>query len=212
MTYLNIIKSLLESLPEIQGAFVYSNKRGVLCSEERQTTNDLQKETIGKAFSTVFSLMSIHFNDIDCIRFNYMKMDLFGGRFNETDFLVVLSGHDVSAGMIKISIRMALQNLEEATDSTVQIESDEPEPTVINPEELMGPDSPLAPHLTLIQQELAKHFGPVANVLYQKALTTWTQQTTPTRDTLSDLVDILVKEVGEEEEGEEFRVAANKHL
>jgi len=212
MAYQNILENLIESLPDIHGAFIYNNQQGVLDSQDRIATNTLQKQNIGKAFSKVFFMMAVHYNDISNIRFNYKKMTLLGGKFGENDYLIVLCGADISSGITRITVQMALNNLKENDETLTEAQPTISEQPAISPEQLLQADSPLAQPLNDIRHALADQIGPVADILFDDALATWAKEVTPTHDTLNKLVQILVEEIGDSSEGEEFRTLVSNLL
>lgn len=209
MAYQDILVNLVNSLPEIYGAFIYNDQQGVLQSREKRATNNLQKHQVGKVFSKVFFMMSMHFQDINSIRFNYSKMTLHGGRFGNNNYLVVFCGKDIASGMTRITVQMALNNLQEnlASSDLQTAPVNVPEET---PEQLQQPESHLAEPLAQIKQELAKQVGPVANVLFEDTLETWVKQNKPSYETLPQLIELLVQEIGEGDEGTAFRNSARK--
>ena len=213
MAYQDILENLVGSLPEIHGAFIYNNQQGVINSQEKITTNNLQKMNIGQVFSKAFFMMSVHYDDISSIRFNYKKMTLWGGKFSENDYLVVLCGPDVSLGMTRITVKMALNNLKENADTLPESQTTAPpvstQPT-ISPEELLKPESSLSKPLIQIRQELANLIGPVADVIFDDTLISWTQQFNPSHDTLDKLIRLLEDEIGEDGGGKEFRKRVSK--
>ncbi len=211
MAYQDILVNLVNSLPEIYGAFIYNDNDGVLHSRETRATNNLQKQQVGKAFSKVHFMMSMHFKDISCIRFNYVKMTLIGGQFGDNNYLIVFCGKDIASGMTRITVQMALNNLNENSSSPEQ-QNDANDRAKLNPEELLHPESHLADPLNKIKQELARQVGPVANVLFEDALSSWAKEANPTHERLPLLIEKLVNEIGAGDESSAFQNAINKVL
>ena len=218
MAYQDILENLITSLPGINGAFIYNNQQGVLESKDVTQTNTVQKAEIGKVFSQAFFMMSVHFNDINTIRLNYQHMTLLGGRFRESDYLVVLCGPDISSGMTRITVQMAINNLKELADPAQQLQTSDLQPDVqesppvVNTDTLLEPDSSLAKPLIQIRQELAKLIGPVADILFSDVLNDWAQQYTPSLDTLDQLIELLANEIGTKSDGDEFRNSVSQLL
>ena len=212
MVYQDILVNLVDSLPEIYGAFIYNDQQGVLESNEQRATNNLQKQQVGDVFSKVFFMISMHFPDISSIRFNYSKMTLHGGRFGNNDYLVVFCGKDIASGMTRITVQMALNKLEENQASSDQHPASSRRPAE-TPEQLQQQlESHLAEPLEKIRKELAKQVGPVANVLFEDTLETWIKQNKATYETLPQLIELLVQEIGEGEEGTAFRNSARNAI
>jgi len=210
MAYKDILQNLVESLPEIHGAFIYNEQHGVIISEEIIATNSIQKKSIGDALARIFFMMSDHFSDISSIRFRYKKATLIGRNFHENNYLIVLCGQDISTGMARVTMQMALNNLNEIDPSVLESLSAVAHQAPTTPEDLMATESPLAEPLNKIQQELSRLIGPVATVLVEDALIDWTKQVTPSLDNLDQLIQILIEMVGEGDESSEFRAKMNK--
>ncbi len=211
MAYQDILVNLVNSLPEIYGAFIYNDQQGVMQSREKRATNNLQKQEVGKVFSKTFFMMSMHFQDISSIHFNYAKMSLHGGRFGNNNFLVVFCGKNIASGMTRITVQMALNNLKENLASSDQQAAPVSGPAE-TPDQLQQPESNLAKPLAFIKRELAKQVGPVASVLFEDTLEAWIKQNKPAHETLPEFIELLVQEIGEGDEGTAFRDSARKAI
>jgi len=62
---------------------------------------------------------------------------------------------------------------------------------------LMNDESELRKPLTIIQEELATHIGPVAELVFIDSLNEW-RDAPPSLETIPELLDILVKEIDDD--------------
>ncbi len=86
---------------------------------------------------------------------------------------------------------MALNNLQETFVTSYNIEIAINKKPLVSAENLLQSDSDLSKTLQLIEEELSKILGPVANIIFEDTLNKWSTRAIPTHETLSVLVYFL---------------------
>ena len=70
-------------------------------------------------------------------------------------------------------------------------------------EDIMGPESALGPPLITIQEELATHIGPVAEIVFLDAVKAWSKDA-PSIESLPELISTLELEIDDEKAAKVF--------
>lgn len=209
MAYNDILKNLVESLPEIHGSFIYNEEKGIISSHERTATNTIQKTNIGKHLSNILSSMNRLYSDLNFVRVNYRKKAVIGGQFHDNEFLLVLCDKDTPPGMTQMTMTMALNKLNETVDAPPFEDETVVEQTSVSPDDLLTDGSELSKILFQIKEELTKIIGPVADILFEDALSEWLGQADPSAENLSTLIQILTGAMDDDADAEKFNVIAN---
>lgn len=196
MEYESKLNDIIASLPEVDGGFLYDTTRGIYSNQTSGTLDDSSLLQVSTKLSKIVSMLAVHFHDTGGIRVTFKDLILYGLMFEENNWLFLLHHPSLSPGMVKMTVQMALN---------IQVE-EEPQPPPASEVEkeslldvLMNDDSELKEPLIAIQNELATHIGPVAELVFIDAIDEWSAFSPPSLQTLPELLDILDKEIDEEE-------------
>ena len=202
MEYESKLSDIIASLPEVDGGFLYDTTRGIYSNQTAGAMDDSSLLQVSTKLSKIVSMLAVHFHDTGAIRVTFKDLILFGLMFEKNNWLFLLHHPSLSPGMVKMTVQMALN---------IQVEeevSPPATPTVENEsllDVLMNDESELKDPMIAIQNELATHIGPVAELVFIDAIDEWSAFSPPSLETLPELLDILDKEIDDEEAGVLFR-------
>ena len=173
MEYESKLTDIIASLPEVDGGFLYNTTRGIYSNQTAGTFDDSSLLQASTKLSKIVSMLAVHFHDTGGIRVTFKDLILFGLMFEENNWLFLLHHPSLSPGMVKMTVQMALniQHAEESAPPPV-------EAVVVDKEALfdilMSDESELRQPLTTIEEELATHIGPVAELVFVASINEWT--------------------------------------
>ena len=224
------LSDLCSSLPEVNGAFLFSPQSGIVAKQLDHLTSNFNLLAIGKKIAGIAAITSEQLDDITKIEVNFDAMILAGRLLPDQNWLFLLHNPELSSGMIRMALQMALNNsshenddtqdnqaeplvediAEEVVDDVSEEVNEDEQPTTqeeeiqFDTEALLSPDAPLAKHLHILQDELANFIGPAAVPVFHEILNTWCQKHTPALDTLKHLIPLMDKEIDDTEEIKTF--------
>lgn len=212
MNHQSFLLDLVTSLPEINGAFIFTPQTGILSQHIDDSIHNFDSLAIGKKLTVIAGKASDHFNDITHLQVNFDNIILSGRQLPEQKWLFLLHTPELSSGMIRMTLQLALNNSAHESDSPAT----HPEPQAqkraaavppapkekipIDIDALMSPGAPLAKQLNALQEELANCIGPAAMPVFHDILTVWCQENTPGLNTLKHLIPLLNKEIDDSED------------
>lgn len=202
MEYESKLTDIIASLPEVDGGFLYDPARGIYSNQTAGTVDDSSLLQVSSKLSKIVSMLTIHFHDTGGIRVTFKDLILYGLRFKEDNWLFLLHHPSLSPGMVKMTVQMAL-NIHQEEEPQVPIVAQTTDSDALL-ELLMDDESELRKPLITIQEELASHIGPVAELVFIDAIEEW-GSAPPSLETLPELLDILEKEIDEEDACTLFR-------
>ena len=212
------LSDLCTSLPEVNGAFLFAPQSGIVAKQLDHLISNFNPLAIGKKIAGIAAIASEQLDDITQIEVNFDAMILSGRLLPDQNWLFLLHKPELSSGMIRMALQMALNNSSHENDDTqdnqaelpaeemVEEVSEDEQPTTqeeeiqFDTEALLSPDAPLAKHLHILQDELANFIGPAAVPVFHEILNTWCQGHTPALDTLRHLIPLMDKEIDDTEE------------
>ena len=212
MNYEFFLSDLITSLPEINGAFLFTPQDGILFTHRGDSISDFNPRAIGEKMTSIVATASVHLPDITQIQVSFDAMILSGRLLPEEKWLFLLYSPELSSGMIRMALQLALNNSaqENDTPATQAAPATEEPVAVVSPvmkeadpvdlEALMSPGAPLAKTLTALQEELANFIGPAAFPVFQEILTIWCQENSPELHTLKHLIPLLDREIEDSED------------
>lgn len=213
------LSDLVTSLPEIQGAFLFTPQDGILSTRIGDSISAFNPRAIGEKMTSIAAAASDHLHDISQIQVNFDNMILSGRLLPEEKWLFLLHSPELSIGMIRMALQLALNNNTQEIDSpapqpeapAAKLTAAEPpvirEAIPVDIEALMSPGAPLAKQLNGLQEELANYIGPAALPVFQEILATWCQENSPELNTLKNLIPLLDREI---EDSEDIKTFHNK--
>jgi hypothetical protein len=218
MNYKIFLSDLCSSLPEVNGAFLFTPQSGIVAKQLDNLTSNFNPLAIGKKITDIAAIATEQLDDITQIEVNFDAMILAGRLLPDQNWLFLLHNPELSSGMIRMALQMALNNSSHEDDDSqtnqpeapiediVEEVSEDEQPTTqeeeiqFNTEALMAPDAPLAKQLQILQDELANFIGPVAVPVFHEILNTWCQGHTPALDTMKHLIPLMDKEIDDTED------------
>jgi hypothetical protein len=209
------MNNLLEEIktsPGVLGACVYSSKKGIVGSNLPATFSAEQQQRITSILHRVVRLNDAARLDVNAYEIQYDEALLMARRLNTETTLVVVCAPDVNVSLVSMACGMqSAELLEEiaahpggTTPSPTPAAPvpPAPAPATLTPAEVLN--GPLADKLTGIKRALAKCIGPVAGMALEGALKTWLAKGEPTADRLTDLAELLLPEIDDDEEKATF--------
>lgn len=202
MEYESKLTDIIDSLPEINGGFLYAPDRGIYSNQTTNISDDNALQQISIKLSKIVSMLSVHFHDTGGIRVTFKDLILYGIRVDDANWLFLLHEPSLSAAMVKMTVQMALN---------IQSEDEElpppapPEESKFDLQELMNPASNLGIALATIKDELATHIGPVAELVFADDVESWNNTSSSSMKTLPELVLLLEREIDNEQARVLFR-------
>ncbi len=207
MDYEAKLTDIVASLPEVSGGFLYERSRGIYSNQTAGMAADDSLQQVAFKLTKIVSMLSVHFHDTDGIRVVYNDLILFGTNIKNDEWMFLLHQPSLSAGMIKMTMQMALNiNQEEPP----QYEPEQPMFEEVIPvdnqmESLLSSDAEFKEPLQTIQSKLAHYIGPVAELVFQDSIKMWGMAAPPTLARLPDLISILEKEIENKSDRTAFR-------
>ncbi len=218
MNHETFLSDLFTSLPEVNGAFLFAPQSGIIAKQLDHSTSNFNPLAIGKKITNIAAIASEQLDDITQIEVNFDTMILSGRLLPNQNWLFLLHTPELSNGMIRMALQMALNNSNQESDDTPINQAEPPieelvedviedelpttqrEEIQFDTEALMSPEAPLAKQLHILQDELANFIGPAAVPVFHEVLNTWCQEHTPALDTLKHLIPLMDKEIDDTED------------
>jgi len=206
------MKNLLEEIkttPGVLGACVYSTKKGIVGSNLPATFNSEQQQRITSILHRVFRLNDSAKLDVNAYEIQYDEALLMARRLDNEATLVVVCAPDVNVPLVSMACGMQTAELLEAVAAHQGGASPSPMPqppqapqAKLTPAEILK--GPLADKLTGIKRALAKCIGPVAGMALDGAMKIWLENGEPTAARLTDLAELLLTEIDDDDEKAAF--------
>ena len=221
MEYESKLSDIIASLPEVSGGFLYSPERGIYSNQAETVASDTALQQVSLKLTKIVGMLAIHFNDTGAIRVTFNSLILFGMKIDDGNWLFLLHQPSLAPGMLKMTVQMALNIQSEepppqqetaiAVDSSESEAESDPnaEPLAVT---LMASGSELSKPLTAIQEELAIHIGPVAELVFEDSIKIWGANTTPSLETLPELLAMFEEEIDDEDDRQLFRENTKSYL
>jgi hypothetical protein len=222
MEYEAKLSDIIASLPEVSGGFLYSPDKGIYSNQAGTAASDAVLQRVSQKLIKIVSMLSIHFNDTGGIRVTFNNLILFGMKIEEGNWLFLLHQPSLTPGMIKMTVQMAL-NIQPGDDppeeQELPTEDDISESLADNDASaaalmasLMDSESELSKPLATIQEELATHIGPVAELIFEDSIKTWCANGPPSLEDLPELITMFEEEIDDEDDRKLFRENLKAYL
>jgi len=213
MEYESKLSDIIASLPEVSGGFLYSPDKGIYSNQTGSVVSDTALQQVSLKLTKIVSMLSIHFNDTGGVRITFNNLILFGMKIEEGNWLFLLHQPSLSPGMIKMTVQMALniQAEDPLSEPAAQVPSDSPETAADDGSDgealmasVLDPDSELSKPLLAIQEELATHIGPVAELIFGDSVAAWCTNSSHSLEDLPELIAVLKEEIDDESDRKIF--------
>lgn len=211
MDYEAKLTDIIASLPEISGGFLYEQERGIYSNQTAGIAEDDSLQQVALKLTKIVSMLTVHFHDTNGIRVAYKDLILFGTNIKDEEWMFLLHQPSLSAGMIKMTLQMALNisQKESPQYEPIQPLPEETIPAEILMESLFASDSELKEPLETIRSTLAHYIGPVAELVFQDSIEVWSVTAPPAREKLPELISILENEIDDKNDRTAFRNELN---
>ncbi len=209
MEYESKLSDIIASLPEVVGGFLYAPDRGVYSNQTEGIANDNSLQQVSFKLTKIVSMISVHFQDTGGIRVSFRDLILFGTQIENEQWLFLLHQPSLSAGMIKMTVQMAL-NIDVADQPQTTIAQTVVDPSAeVQPNQdimaiLLADESELRESLIHIQEELAQYIGPVAELVFKDSVEIWAANNTPSSENIPELISMVAQEIDDEEDRKSF--------
>ena len=220
MNYKTFLSDLFASLPGVNGAFLFAPQSGIIAKQLDPATNKFNISAIGEKINSIAAIASEQLSDITQIEVTFGAMILSGRQLPDQNWLFLLHSPELSSGMIRMALQMALNNSSQESDDDIPVDQNETpveaeieeettveelpvtqdEESQVGIEALMAAGAPLARPLHILQEELANLIGPVAIPVFQELLNKWCQENTPGLNTLKHLISLIDSEIEDRED------------
>lgn len=216
MEYETKLSDIIASLPEVSGGFLYSSQQGVYSNQTAAFANDSSLVEVGRKLSKIVATISELFQDTGGIRVSFRDLILYGTQIETDHWLFLLHQPSLSSGMLKMTVRMALNidsgvgssDEEDLPDAQNQEKTIPDESTGINEsmiDILLAPESELKEPLEAMEEKLAHFIGPVAGLVFKDSVENWAQNATPSMENIPELIGMIEKEIDDEEDRIKFK-------
>ncbi len=213
MEYEAKLSDIIASLPEVSGGFLYSSEHGVYANQTADLADTSSLLKVSRKLTAIVSMIKEHFQDTSGIRVSFKDLILCGIPIETDHWLFLLHQPSLSSGMIKMTVRIAL-NIDSSIDNSEEIPS--PTPEDIRPEDppeeqesmmdiLLAPESELKIPLTEMEEKLAHFIGPVAGLVFKDSVETWAKTNIPSMENIPELLNIIENEIDDETDRIQFR-------
>ncbi len=201
MDYESKLSDIIASLPEVDGGFLYSAEKGIYSNQTDGIGDDDSLLQVSVKLNKVISMLAIHFHDVGSLQVSFKDLILFGILFEDNQWLFLFHHPSLSPGMVKMTVQMALNIEQDEDDDFFQEAEESPAESTEKKESLvdvlLNDESELQGPLRQIQEELARHIGPVAELVFVDAIEKWSELS-PSLETLPKLLTILEREIDDE--------------
>lgn len=211
------LSDLAASLPEVKGAFLFAPQAGILAQQLDDSTRHFNPLAIGEKLTRIATIASDQLHDLTKVEVTFDTMILSGRKLPDQSWLFLIHAPELSSGMIKIALQMALNNSANDIDTpaphyepvveAIVAEAPPVEEEIIrtvDTEALMAAGTPLANPLNVLLEELANYIGPAAVPVFHDILTIWGQEYNPSTDTLKHLIPLIANEIDDSDDKESF--------
>lgn len=221
MEYESKLTDIIASLPEVSGGFLYSPERGIYSNQSGTAISDTALQQVSLKLTKIASMLSIHFQDTGGIRITFNNLILFGMKIEEGNWLFLLHQPSLTPGMIKMTVQMALNIQQEDTppEQAPQVQTENFEDATDDGSDVkaliasvMDPESDLGKPLLVIQDELATHIGPVAELIFEDSIAAWCTNSSPSLENLPELIAMFEAEIDDESDRETFMENVKSYL
>jgi hypothetical protein len=209
------LADIVTSMPEIGGAFLFSPQDGVLATHSGNASVSFNSLAVAEKMAAVAAMASNQFQDLTQLQVSFDTIILSGRLLPDGNWLCLLYTPDLSVGMIRMALQIALNNsaqghhgetspasppVQEAPVTEQLPPQEAPRAEIaVDTDALLAPGAPLAGILNVLQGGLAHCIGPVAVPVFHELLVAWCQNHTPSTETMKHLITLIEEEIDDEE-------------
>ncbi|MCF6186266.1 MAG: hypothetical protein L3J49_02155 [Desulfobulbaceae bacterium] len=190
-------------IPGVTGSCIFDKKEGPLCKDLHPLLSEELLQTVGIHFLRLIQMGSLADLDIQSSHFRFDKYTVIGIPLDTGAVLLTICEAQANCSLVATTAAMLAADMKEQLDQGVtMIEDVESEDEVMAVDE--SDDEEMLALYNEIEQALAGAIGPVAGVVMQDYLEKWSQAGPVIPARLTELVEMLEKEIGDSELGKDF--------
>ncbi len=202
------ILSELKTVTGVIGAYIYNAREGVSAKNVPAVFKDTKLAKMGRLLIKIYSAGQMSFSNLSEASLFYEESIVTIREIGNEFYLIVLFDPSAKITMLTMAINLVMEELSQGISEKVKSDNIEPVtdqdvlPEINNeklqPEELLN-SGPMAGSLQGMQSALAKVMGPIAKIIFMDALKEWIIVDQPDFSSISNLVNILRKEINDPE-------------
>lgn len=191
----------LKSVPNVMGCYVFNSKAGIVANNLPPVFKTTKLTDMGKMLVSMYNTGRVNFSDISEICLCYQESAIIVRESSGNNFLIAICDSSVNFNLLTMSVNLVMKELSDLDEDDVDfIEAEEIPGTnrAMTAEELLK-SGPMAESLNGMRTSLAKVMGPIARIIFVDALNEWLNSNKPSFSTMSNLIDILCREINNPE-------------
>lgn len=212
----------LKAIPGVVGAAIFQFPQGILANNLPSIFKPEKLAGIGKLLNKIFSAGRLSFNDLSETSLCYEEATLITREVTEGRYIIVICDPAANMNLLSMSLKMAMEELRltqarpvaqpQPREAGAGASQETAQPTLTtDPEQLLA-SGPLAAPLKGLEQQLANVIGPMAEILFQEALSEWSQTFQQSMTTLPHLVDLICRDIGDIQKAKQYRELIQGHI
>lgn len=215
----------LKAIPGVVGAAIFHAQQGVLANNLPSIFKQEKLAGIGKLLNKIFSAGRLSFTDLGETSICYEEATLITREIADGRYIMVICDPAANMNLLSMSLKMALEELRSPSASQPAAEvtaaaaapAQQPAPVTAQPAPAIDPDAllnsgPLSEPLKVMLQELANVIGPMAEILFQDALSEWCETFQVSTTTLPHLIDLVCRDIGDSQKAKQYRDSVQGQL
>jgi len=218
----------IKNIPSVMGSYVH-------ISGGREIHSDLPKiflnkvQEIGEVFDRVIKVNLATNMHAGTIEFKFDEAMIFLRTIDQDSCLITFCETDVNkkmlnmtTGMLANEMKAAVEQVRKGGGKTAPAPAQPPQPSTSKAKEEPARKTvdvnkiihagPLAKVFQAFQDSLALAIGPISEMVIKDNVEIWAQKGECSQERLTELVDMLVKEIDDPSLEAEFKLAVKKHL
>lgn len=196
----------LKSIPGVIGACCFDSKNGLMANSLPSLFKQDRLNNIGKLLAKIVSAGRLNFPDLADLLLSYEETTILCRPLGGNLYLVILCDPGVNMNLLTMSLNLALEDLAVQGDGgSVQAATPQAGGQMQTSSESLMENSSLAKPLKTMRELLAKIIGPMAGIVFDDTLAQWCASAPPGKNGLPRLLDMLNKEIGDDEKAAKYR-------
>ncbi len=191
----------LTTVPGVLGGYVFNSKAGVVANNLPPIFKSVKLTDMGKLLVTMYNTGRVNFNDTSEIFLCYEESAVVVREAVKDNYLIVICDSGVNFNLLTMSVNLVTKELARHVEDELDfIEAEEvPDRSAAFTAEDLLKSGPLAESLSGMKTCLAKVMGPISRIIFIDALNEWLNSNQPSFSTMSELIDILCREINNQE-------------
>lgn len=204
----------LDSVKGLTGAYIYQSPGTILLNTLPSVFKPARLLSMGKSLAKIHGAGALSLPDLSDVVLNFDESTVITRSVADKTWLIILGEPDLNVNMVTLSVNLLLDDFKgsfalPAGGGTTgfpvpahSLPSGSARPA--SPKDLLE-RGPLAPDLQAMQSALAKVIGPMAKIIFSECLEKWLQQTTPSREKLPRLTELVFQEIADPEKADKYQ-------